>query len=149
MWTTEVADTSIEWQALWATLHLANEPPPVSFDTSVVIYFAPAESSSCPYRALDAVQFDPATRRLYPVIPIDVEPDAAGAFECTADANPHAVIVAIDRADLPSEPFDVWVDNADPPACCGGGITPIRAGELRSPPPPNPLASSNTQLAVA
>ncbi|MFP5487663.1 MAG: hypothetical protein ACLGHQ_05095, partial [Acidimicrobiia bacterium] len=49
---------------------------------------------------------------------------------CTADDNPHAIVVAIPRHELPDDDFDIWVERDDPPACCVSEVTPVGAGEL-------------------
>lgn len=44
--------------------------------------------------------------------------------------DPHAIIVAIERHDLPDSDFAFWVEQDDPPACCERNETPVAAGEL-------------------
>jgi hypothetical protein len=46
----------------------------------------------------------------------------------------HAFVVAIDRADLPTGQFYIWVNNSDPPQCCAAEITLVSAGQLKSSP---------------
>ena len=75
----------------------------------VVIVFDILESSTCPFGAIRDLRYDDGPRRLYPVI--ERQP---GDRDCTVDGNPHRVIVAVQRADLPSGELTVWLDEADP-----------------------------------
>jgi hypothetical protein len=136
VWVTSVANTREEFGSLLDELGITFEPlePPLDFTRQVVIHFGPAESGSCRFGPLADVVFDPATRRLFPVLTLE-DPLAEGETRaCTADANPHPILVAIDRADLPTEAFDIWVENAPPPACCGNGVTRVSAQQLIAPP---------------
>ena len=134
VWSVTVANTADEQDALWAQLELDLDIDPELVDpaTNVVIHFGPAASSSCPFGPLAAVRHDPATGHLYPELPVE------GGPGCTDDANPHAVVVVVDRADLPDEAFTVWVANDDPPACCTDDVIRVDAGELATPPEPAP-----------
>lgn len=145
-WTVSVADTTEQLDALLAVLEVDLDMEPIDFTTSVVIHFGPAASSSCPFGPLVAVRHDPATGYLYPDLPVEGGPD------CTDDANPHAVVVAIDRADLPHESFTIWVSNSTPPAGVAGAEIRVGAGELGEPPPapngPEPGTSNDVPPGV-
>lgn len=128
VWTVTVVNTAAELDALWSELAVDLDMEPIDFTREVVIHFGPAESSSCPFAPLQAVRFDAGSGYLYPDLPIE------GGPECTADANPHAVVVAVDRADLPTDAFSVWVANAEPPSGVASGVVRLGAGELAEPP---------------
>ncbi|CAN5639283.1 hypothetical protein BH20ACT1_BH20ACT1_02290 [soil metagenome] len=123
---TDVAGGDDELQALWSRLGLTGAVPDVDLKSSVVLYFGAVESGSCPLGEVQALVLDEMNARLYPEIPL-AHPDAE---VCTDDANRHAVLLAVDRDDLPREAFSLWIDEADPPACCADGETFIGAGEL-------------------
>lgn len=131
VWITSLATTNEEFWALFDELGVVFEPPgpEVDFDTDVVIRFGLAESSSCPFDSLADLRFNPATGRLFPVVPLQ-DPTING---CTADANSHTVVVAVERTALPDTAFDIWVDDAEPPACCVSGVTRVAAGQLLRP----------------
>lgn len=131
-WVTGLARTAGQFDELWNVLGLAGSVPEIDFESSVVVYFGPAESGSCRFGPLDGVAYDPETGRVFPVLDFEV-PFAEGEERaCTADANPHAILVEIRRDDLPSSAFEIWVENADPPACCVSNVTRVAAGELAS-----------------
>lgn len=75
----------------------------VDFENEVVIWFGAVYGSSCPNIRMDDVVVDADS--IYPVI---VNTD--NAMACTDDANPHAYVVAVERALLPEPPFYVLVD---------------------------------------
>ncbi len=131
-WTTGVSSTSDELTELWGELGLQGAAPAVDFTDDVVLYFNPAESGSCRFGPLDGVAHDPATGRVFPVLPyVDSATDVIdGERTCTDDANPHAILVEIARSDLPSTDFVVWVNNFDPPANVVNRVTRVAAGEL-------------------
>ena len=130
-WVTGLATDAGQLSALWERVGLADTPPSIDFGQQVVVYFGPAESSSCPFQALAGVSYSDATGRLYPELPID-----GGAGGCTDDANPHAVVVAIDRDRLPAAPFHIWVSDEDPPACCESNVTTVTEDDLAGAPSP-------------
>ena len=135
-WTTGVAETTDELTELWKELGLQGAAPSVDFTDDVVFYFNPAESGSCRFGPLDGVAHDPATGRVFPVLPYeDPATDVIdGERICTSDANPHAILVEIARSDLPSADFVVWVNNFDPPAMVLNRVTRVAAGELLTSP---------------
>jgi hypothetical protein len=129
-WTTAIATNLNALTQLWAEMGLSVDVPDVDFVENVVVFFGPAESSSCRFGPLTAVAYDAEVRRIYPVLGFE---DPIGDSEermCTADDNPHAIVVAISRLDLPDNDFDIWVDLDDPPACCAAAVTPVKVGEL-------------------
>lgn len=83
-----------------------------------------AESSSCPFGSLDRLEFDRTTRLLYPVVQ-----EASSNGDCTADANPHLVFVAVRPQDLPTGAFAIsvgaegWPNDFEPIAFADGELT--------------------------
>lgn len=94
------------------------------WDNEVVFAFTLAESGSCPFGAVERVEFSEPDLRLYPVVPLAEDFDA-----CTDDANPHTVVVAINHDDLPEGEFSIWVNGDEPPGVVDGE-TRFAAGEL-------------------
>ena len=99
--------TGIAWDAeslrtLWTDASLTGEAPKIDFDAHVVIWFGAVYSGSCPNIRLDDVAVDAARAVVHAVI---VSLDAANA--CTADANPRAFVVTLERRRLPAPPFTV------------------------------------------
>ncbi len=91
--------------------------PLVDFETEVVFALNPAESGSCPFGPMEGLEFETLNRVLYPAVPL------AEDFEfCTSDANPHLILVAVVKADLPEAPFDVWVNEKEPPSGVVDGV---------------------------
>ena len=135
-WTTGVASAADELTDLWDKLGLEGAAPAVDFADDVVVYFNPAESGSCRFGPLDGVAHDPATGRLFPVVPYqDPATDVIdGERVCTSDANPHAIVVQIARRELPSTDFVVWVNNFDPPTNVLNRVTRVVGGELLTSP---------------
>jgi hypothetical protein len=141
VWTTSLATTEEELWALIDELGVVFEPPgpEVDFDTEVVIRFGLAESSSCRFDSLADLRFDPATGRLFPVMSLqDPTRNACRSDANSHTANSHTVVVAVERSALPEAAFDIWVDDADPPACCADGVTSVAAGQLLRPPTTTP-----------
>jgi hypothetical protein len=108
---TGIATNDDQYAVLWQGAGLTTARPPVDFATEVVVWFGAVYGSSCPIRLDDVVVdtgHDPAL-----VHPVTVVPGGTGA--CTADANPHAYVVGIDRDRLPSGPFAIQLGPDDPP----------------------------------
>ncbi len=93
---------------LWLEIGLNSTIPEIDFRQEVVIWFGAVYGSSCPNLRLDDVVVDGAM--IYAEI---VNPD--NPIACTDDANPHAFVVAVDRAKLPSGPFAIQLDGDGPP----------------------------------
>lgn len=87
----------------------------VDFDSEVVFEFVVSESGSCPLGPLAGIEFNTVEQLLYPVTEA-VERDG----DCTADANPHLIVVAIAKSDLPADDFGlsttavVWPPGSEP-----------------------------------
>ncbi len=90
----------------------------VDFEDEVVFALNPAESGSCPFGPLEGLEFETINRVLYPVVPLAEDFDA-----CTDDDNPHLILVAVAKADLPPAPFEVWVNGDDPPKGVASGVS--------------------------
>ena len=108
---TGIAADLAAYRALWGRIGLSGEPPAVDFRSQVVIWFGAVYGSSCPDIRLDAVVSDIDRRLVHGTI---VLPSIYNA--CTADANPHAFVVAVERSTLPAPPFGIQLDAEDPPA---------------------------------
>lgn len=119
-WTTAVVETEEELASLVPDAG-------VDWETEVVFRFTLAESGSCPFDEMQGVVFSAPSLRLYPEVPLVGQPDA-----CTSDANPHTIVVAVSRDDLPKGGFSLWVNGEDPLSGVTDGVTHIAAGELHS-----------------
>lgn len=108
---TGIASDQASYERLWASVGLSGEPAPVDFASEVVIWFGAVFGSSCPGLRLDDVVVERERALVHAEIVL-VDPPAA----CTADANPHAYLVALERARLPSGPFAIQLGADDPPA---------------------------------
>jgi len=108
---TGIATDQASYERLWTNIGLSGEPPPVDFESEVVIWFGAVFGSSCPNLRLDDVVVEREQALVHAEIVL-VDPPAA----CTADANPHAYLVALERAKLPSGPFAIQLGADDPPA---------------------------------
>jgi hypothetical protein len=110
---TGIATDDEQYAALWSRAGMTAPRPAVDFETEVVIWFGAVYGSSCPIR-VDDVVVDLEHRPVL-VYPLSVVPggDDEG---CTADANPHAFVVAIERGRLPAGPFAIQLGPEDPPA---------------------------------
>lgn len=124
--------TGIAWdpaslEALWALSGVAAPIPVVDFQTEVVIWFGAVYGSSCPDLRLDDVVVDGGRRIVHSEI---VLVDAA--MGCTADANPRAYLVAVQRSKLPAPTFAIQLTAEGPP----GGVPEERTvveADLRIP----------------
>jgi hypothetical protein len=124
--------TGIAWdeaslEVLWANAGVSAPIPTVDFETEAVIWFGAVYGGSCPDLRLDDVVIDDARRIVHAEIVL-VDPAAA----CTADANPRAYLVAVDRSRLPAPPFAIQLTAEDPP----GGVPEERTlvdADLRAP----------------
>ena len=116
----------------------------VDFQEEIVVWFGAVYSGSCPTIRLDDLVVDGNV--LHAVI-VDVD----NALVCTADANPHTYLVALERAVLPGPPFYVQLrrDGAGgdrllvttdlrPP---GSTATSAQVGPDPNPPGPEPERS--------
>lgn len=103
----------------------------VDFATEVVLVFDLAESGSqdpaCALPPLRDLVYDEPHQRIYPALADSGEPTP-----CEDDANPHRIVVAVERSALPEGPFSLWIDGGDP-TCCEEGVTFVAAGELTAP----------------
>jgi hypothetical protein len=107
---TGIASDQASYGKLWREIGLSGEPPPVDFESEVVIWFGAVYGSSCPNLRLDDVVIDQQQALIHAEIVLVDAPMA-----CTADANPHAYLVALERATLPAGPFAIQLGADDPP----------------------------------
>lgn len=108
---TGVAADERAYRALWDAIGMTGEPPPVDFESEVVVWFGAVFGSSCPAIRLDDVVSDLDRRILHGRI---VLPSIYPV--CTADASPRAFVVAVRRSTLPAPPFAIQLGPDDPPA---------------------------------
>ncbi|MFV1969679.1 MAG: hypothetical protein ACC683_01615 [Acidimicrobiia bacterium] len=130
IYTTALAADSAEFATMWEELGLIGEVPDVYFATQVVFYFGAVESSGCPLGAVVGLMYSAGEQKIYPDIPVVVPEGSTG---CNEDANRHAVLVAVERDNLPRGALSLWISADDPPGCCQDGVTFIAAGELTAP----------------
>jgi hypothetical protein len=110
---TGIATDPESFRALWADAGLSADAPAVDFENEVAVWFGAVFGSSCPGLRLDGVVFDHASSIVHAAI-VNPEPHSA----CTADANPHAFVVAVPRSRLPPGPFWIQLSAEGPP----GGV---------------------------
>ena len=87
-----------EWDELWSQVGLQIPQPEVDFARELVLYLGMAGSSSCPERFERLVVDD--TSRVY----AEWAPPP-GNRPCTDDLAAQGLLLAITRAELPSQPF--------------------------------------------
>jgi hypothetical protein len=108
---TGIATNEDQYDDLWRRVGMTAERPAVDFAGEVVVWFGAVYGSSCPIRLDDVVIDAGGDRGL--VHAVTVSPGSTGM--CTADANPHAYFVAIERDRLPAGPFAIQLGPDDPP----------------------------------
>lgn len=109
-----VAANDAQWEAIWLGVGYPGDQPSIDFGSAIAVVWAYGVSGSCDQDSLDDVVLEGTT--IAPVFSSPYEPGTT----CTADYNPRARIVAIDRASLPSVPFEVQSDRV---ACEGCSIS--------------------------
>ena len=107
---TGIAWDEASYERLWTESRVSADRPPIDFQASVVIWFGAVYGSSCPDLRLDDVVVDIERAVVHAVIVL-VDPPS----ECTADANPRAYLVELERARLPVGPFVIQLGADDPP----------------------------------
>jgi hypothetical protein len=107
---TGIAYDEASYEALWRAIGLGDERPSVDFGSEVVIWFGAVFSGSCPDIRLDDVVVDHERAIVHAQIV-----DLGGLGICSADANPHAYVVALQRSRLPAGPFAIQLGAEDPP----------------------------------
>ena len=152
--------TGIAWdpaslEALWAISGVAAPIPAVDFQTEVVIWFGAVYGSSCPDLRLDDVVVDGGRRIVHAEVVLANTP-----MSCTADANPRAYLVAVQRSKLPGPTFAIQLSAEGPPGGAPEERTLVEAdlripGSVAAPeqvhadpallePPPQFVTSGNT-----
>jgi hypothetical protein len=121
VWDTSAAFDQAGYEALWRTLGLDGELPAVDFADEIVLHFGPAVSSSCPNIRLDGLLIE-GDLVLPDIVQPGVQPPA-----CTADANPHTYLVAVERPALPPVPFRVQLEPEPCPGCAGTDVTVVES----------------------
>lgn len=100
---TGIATGPSSWADLWSSTMGDAPAPEVDFETEVAIWFGDAHSGSCDHVRLDDVVVNGDVVHIDRVVldgPI-----------CTADANPLAWFVAVDRDLLPDAPFTIQLEE--------------------------------------
>ena len=108
---TGIATNDEQYDDLWRRVGMTAERPTVDFTSEVVVWFGAVYGLTCPIRLDDVVIDTSGDRGL--VHAETVTPGSTGA--CTADANPHAYVVAMERDHLPAGPFAIQLGPDDPP----------------------------------
>ncbi|HUX71358.1 MAG TPA: hypothetical protein VMV41_12650 [Cellulomonadaceae bacterium] len=106
---TGVATTDGQLAALWRQSGLGREAPAVDWRAEIAVWFGAVYSSGCPVR-LDGVVVDGATLHGQFVVP-----GSGPGSACAGDARPHSFVVAVKRTMLPTGPFVVQLNAANPP----------------------------------
>ncbi len=107
---TGIAFDDQSYETLWAEIGLVGDRPAVDFEAKVAVWFGAVHGSSCPKLRLDGVVADRDAALLFAdIVLID------GLMACTADAIPHAYVVAVERSRLPVGPFAIQLDQDGPP----------------------------------
>ena len=105
---TMIATDQADLEALWREAGVSAPVPDFDFENEIVIWFGAVYGSSCPNLRMDDVVIEAGL--VYPEI-VNVDSPMA----CTADANPHAYVVAVERSALPAEGFVVQLQAEAPP----------------------------------
>lgn len=117
----------------------------LDLENSVVFEFVLAESGTCDLGPLERLEFDRVNRVLYPVLRNVGDQNR----DCTSDANPHLILVAVPRRDLPTGEFSIAVSEDGWP----GEFMPLTftAGQLTRVGPEDvdvPILGDPAELAV-
>ncbi len=116
IWFTAAAVNDAEYAILWDELAPGSARPPVDFTEEIVVQFSPGVSGSC-----SDIRFDGLVVRddlVYPQIVLPGEPPDG----CTADANPHTYVVAIERTTFPASAFRIQLEENACPGCNGTDV---------------------------
>jgi hypothetical protein len=108
---TGIATDQASYESLWTEVGLSGGPPPVEFQSEVVIWFGAVFGGGCSHLRLDDVIVDLKRALVHAEIVLPGPP-----VGCNDDANPYAYLVALERAKLPSGPFAIQLGAEDPPA---------------------------------
>jgi hypothetical protein len=104
-----VAENEMDAERMWAALPFDLAAPPVDYNTHVLMVLGHAVSGSCPEIQFQSLAIEPD--RVYGEFTF-VNDDEA----CTADANPAAYLLAVERVALPDR-FLLTLEAED---ICGG-----------------------------
>lgn len=116
---TGIATTPDQLNDLRSISGLAADGAEIDWDSEVVVWFGAVFGTSCPIR-LTAVEVSDGV--LHGTFPL-----ASGRTEgeCTADARPHAFLVAVERDLLPERPFSIQLGPTPPPSGVRDQITVV------------------------
>lgn len=116
-----VARDPDEYAELWASTGLASEPPSIDFERDIVAVFRVGFGSSCREVRLDRIRLDGDRAAVIAVISDPLAPRI-----CTDDlAGEHVFVVALTRADLPGERFELWTREEPCRQCQPPGVVEI------------------------
>jgi len=117
---TGIAFDDQSYEELWTAAGLtARLPKPdIDFNDEVAIWFGAVHGSSCPKLRLDDVIADREKALVYANIVLLTDVGI-----CTADAAPHAYVVALERSRLPEGPFAIQLGADEPPSGVPGERT--------------------------
>jgi hypothetical protein len=97
--TVAAATNQADYEALWQNFNLRSLRPAVDFGTELVLYFGMAGSSSCP-EGFQQLVIEDDVPRVYATW--QTRPPNQ---PCTDDLAPQGVLLAVNRAVLPGQPF--------------------------------------------
>lgn len=105
---TGIATTPDQLDDLRSVSGLAAAGAEIDWDSEVVVWFGAVFGSSCPIRLTGVEVTDGVLHGTFPL--------ASGRTEgeCTADARPHAFLVAVERDLLPDGPFRIQLGPTPP-----------------------------------
>ena len=140
-YTVGAALTDADAIALWDQMSLGGAPPRIDYAAEILAVFGPAVSGSCPEIRFDGVGFDLDGRLVFGRFTdqweLEFERGVRTPGPCTADANPHPFVVALDRDALPAMPFMLRL--IETPEICPGcmQMPEVTVGEPAASPAPS------------
>ena len=94
------------YQENWASRHMSSSPPPVNFDTHIVVRSARFSNDDC-----DDVVFEGFSEAKYGVVSLEfLRPD--GSY-CRSFGFSHVVFVALEKTSLPAPPLELRLGEGD------------------------------------
>ena len=108
-WGTTLATDQDSYDWIWKDSGIGEEPPPVDFDTEIVLWFATG-SQSC-IEEFDSLVFSHQPALVYPSFlrSQDLIDDLGDGDDivCTLEGRSEVLVAAVDRNSLPAAPFAV------------------------------------------
>ena len=103
------ATDATQFSLLREQLDQEGSPPQVDFASEVVVHFGAVVSGSCPEILFEDVVIDLGEGLVHGEFGSSIQ--GSGTRDCTADARPHAYVVAVERAVLPPSPFTIQLGS--------------------------------------